>query len=174
MTLSWTTPSENPRLKDPSVWNPGHSESVGASKCRRGRGHPPAPDEWAVGRASPKNPYCSDGKTNTVAIEKRILSYSRTRVSTGRYMGVFKENVQTCPYSVPEGWVRHPLPQYSGLNFPALWWTLIWHGFGSVKIDTGSKISSLWPFQDSYRFRKFHSPINLEYYSSPLKDGQTL
>src|SRR2546428_3351670 len=88
-------------------------------------------------------------------------------------MRVFKENVQTCPYSVPEGCVRHPFSQYSGLNFPALWWTLIWHGFGSVKIDTGSKISSLWPFQDSYRFRKFHSPINLEYYSSPLKDGQT-
>src|SRR5439155_20597604 len=29
------------------------------------------------------------------------------------------------------------------------------------------------PFQDSYRFRKFHSLINLEYCSSPLKDGQT-
>src|SRR2546427_8093130 len=117
MTLSWTTPSENPRLKDPSVWNPGHSESVGASKCRRGRGHPPAPDEWAVARASPKNPYCSDGKTNTVAIEKRILSYSRTRVSRGRYMGVFKENVQTCPSSVPEGWVRHPFSLVQRFEF---------------------------------------------------------
>ena len=56
-------PPENPRVKDPSVRNPGHSELVGASKCRRGREHPPPSDEWG-----------SVGRTH----KKPILTYSET------------------------------------------------------------------------------------------------
>ena len=117
ISLSWTTPSANPRLKDPSVRNPGHSESVGLRGVGMVADTRPRPTNRGSVGLSPKNAYCSDGKTNTVAIEKRILSYPRSRVGTDRSMGVFKENVQTCPYSVPEGWVRHPFSLVQRFEF---------------------------------------------------------